>query len=207
MIVSGNQIASSAFSAIRANSASNVQITNNQCLKSGETAIYSEFSFEGAVVSGNIVDGAENGISVVNFNEGGRMATIANNIVRNLSLVGPYTQEDPIFGVGISAEADTVVSGNVIENAPFWGMSFGFGNYLRNVVATGNVIRQARIGCAVTIVEGAGSAILSGNLFQGVKDGAIIGHRWRDAATAELAGGGAAAAAYPNLTIVNNRVV
>lgn len=207
VIVSGNQIAQSAFSAIRANSASNAQIVDNQCLSSGETAIYSEFAFEGAVISGNIVDGAANGISVVNFNEGGRMATVANNIVRNLSLSGPYTQEDPIFGVGISAEADTTVSGNVIENAPFWGMSFGFGNYLRNVVASGNVIRQARIGCAVTIVEGAGPAILSGNLFQGMKDGAIIGHRWRDAATAELAAGGTAAAAYPQLTIVNNRVV
>jgi uncharacterized secreted repeat protein (TIGR03808 family) len=206
VIVSGNQIAQSAFSAIRANSASNAQITDNQCLQSGETAIYSEFSFEGAVISGNIVDGAANGISAVNFNEGGRMATIANNIVRNLSLAGPYTQEDPIFGVGISVEADTTVSGNVIENAPFWGMSLGFGNYLRNVIASGNVIRQARIGCAVTVVEGAGPAILSGNLFQGMKDGAIIGHRWRDAATAELALGGSAAAAYPQLTIVNNQV-
>ena len=45
-------------------------------LNSGETGIYSEFQFEGAVISANVVDGATNGISVVNFNEGGRLATV-----------------------------------------------------------------------------------------------------------------------------------
>ncbi len=204
VIVSGNHISESAFSAIRANSASNAMITGNHCTTSGETAIYAEFSFEGAMISGNLVDGAANGISVVNFNEGGRLATVANNIVRNLRLTGPYTVEDPIFGVGISAEADTAVTGNVVENAPHGGLAFGFGPYLRNVTATGNIVRDAGVGCIVTVVEGAGDAIIANNIFQGTKRGAIVGYRWREASTGDLAKGGAEG--FSHLTIEGNRV-
>lgn len=204
VIVSGNHITDSAFSAIRANSASNVMIANNHCISSGETAIYAEFSFEGAMISGNLVDGAANGISVVNFNEGGRLAAVTGNVVRNLRLTGPYTVEDPIFGIGISVEADTAVSGNVIENAPYGGLGLGFGPYLRNVTATGNMVRQAGAGCVVTVVEGAGGAIIANNVFQSVKRGGIIGYRWRDAATGDLTKGGAEK--FGHLTIENNRV-
>jgi len=204
VIVSGSHISDSAFSAIRANSASNTMISGNHCTTSGETAIYAEFSFEGAMIAGNLVDGAANGISVVNFNEGGRLATVANNIVRNLRLTGPYTVEDPIFGVGISAEADTAVTGNVVENAPYGGLAFGFGPYLRNVTATGNIVREVAVGCAVTVVEGAGDAIIANNIFQGVKRGAIVGYRWREAATGDLAKGGAER--FGHLTIESNRV-
>ena len=42
----------------------------------------------------------------------------------------------------------------------------GWGPYLRNLVATGNIIRQAPIGCAVSVVDGAGTAVISDNLFQ-----------------------------------------
>ncbi|RVA46070.1 TIGR03808 family TAT-translocated repetitive protein, partial [Mesorhizobium sp. M7A.F.Ca.US.001.01.1.1] len=80
VVISGNIVSDCAFSAIRANSASNLQISGNTCSRSGETAIYSEFSFEGAIISNNIVDGAANGISIVNFNEGGRMGVCSGNI-------------------------------------------------------------------------------------------------------------------------------
>jgi uncharacterized secreted repeat protein (TIGR03808 family) len=204
VIVSGNHISDVAFSAIRANSASNVMIADNHCTSSGETAIYAEFAFEGAMISGNIVDGAANGISVVNFNEGGRLATVAGNMVRNLRLVGPYVMDGAIFGVGISVEADTAVTGNVVENAPYCGLALGFGPYLRNVVATGNIIRQAGTGCVVTVAEGAGSAIIASNIFQSMQRGAIVGYRWNDAATGDLAKDGAER--FAHLTIENNRV-
>ena len=69
--VSNNVIADCAFTAIRSNSGSNIQIIGNSCARSGETAIYSEFAFEGAVIANNVVQGAANGISIANFNEGG----------------------------------------------------------------------------------------------------------------------------------------
>ena len=152
VMVSNNMVSDSAFSAIRANSASNIQISANSCIRSGETGIYAEFSFEGAIINANVVDGAANGISIVNFNEGGRMAVCSANIVRNLSPQGPYQQDPPGFGVGISVEADCSATGNVIENVPLYGMQIGWGEFMRNVVATGNVIRKA--GTGIIIIGG-----------------------------------------------------
>ncbi|MDX8538937.1 TIGR03808 family TAT-translocated repetitive protein [Mesorhizobium abyssinicae] len=204
VVISGNIVSDCAFSAIRANSSSNLQVTGNTCSRSGETALYSEFSFEGAVIGNNIIDGAANGISIVNFNEGGRMGVCANNIVRNLSTVGPYPADAPGFGVGISVEADTTVSGNVVENAPLYGMQIGWGPYLRNVVATGNIIRKAGTGIAVSVVEGAETAIISDNVIDGALNGAIVGQRWADPATADLAQSGNAG--YAHLTVERNHV-
>ncbi|TKB17512.1 MAG: TIGR03808 family TAT-translocated repetitive protein [Mesorhizobium sp.] len=204
VIISGNVVSDCAFSAVRANSSSNLQITGNTCSRTGETGIYSEFSFEGAILSNNLVDGAANGISIVNFNEGGRMAVCSNNIVRNLSTVGPYTADPPGFGVGISAEADTTVSGNVVENAPLYGMQLGWGPYLRNVVATGNIIRKAGTGIVVSVVEGSGTAVISDNVIDGAQNGAIIGQRWADPVTGDLAR--SAETGYAHLTVERNKV-
>jgi uncharacterized secreted repeat protein (TIGR03808 family) len=204
VVISGNVVSDCAFSAIRANSSSNLQITGNTCSRSGETAVYSEFSFEGAIINNNIVDGAANGISIVNFNEGGRMGVCSGNIVRNLSTSGPYPADPPGFGVGISVEADTTVSGNVVENAPLYGMQIGWGPYMRNVVATGNIIRKAGTGIVVTVVEGAGTAVISDNVIDGVQNGAVIGQRWAQPVTADLAASGNTG--YAHLTVERNHV-
>lgn len=202
--VSGNHIADCAFTAIRANSASDVQISDNQCLRSGETAIYCEFEFVGATISGNLIDGAANGILVTNFDKGGRLASVTGNVVRNLSLTAPYAQ-DGGFGIGIGAEADTLISGNTIENAPLWGLKLGWGAYMRNLVATGNIVRQAGVGCAVSVADGAGSAVISDNLFQETAGGAVVAFLWDKPASGELATRGSSA--YPQLTVERNRVV
>jgi uncharacterized secreted repeat protein (TIGR03808 family) len=203
-VISGNAVSDCAFSAIRANSASDLQITGNTCSRSGETAIYAEFDFEGAVINGNIVDGAANGISIVNFDKGGRLAVCSGNIVRNLSTEGPYPADAPGFGVGITVEADTAINGNVVENAPLYGIKIGWGPYMRNIVATGNVIRKAGTGIAVTVVEGAGSAVISDNVISETAKGAIIGCRWSDAVTADMASNGNSG--YAHLTVERNHV-
>lgn len=203
VIVSGNRISDSAFTAIRANASSNLQVSGNQCLRSGETAIYSEFGFEGAIVTGNLIDGAANGINIANFNEGGRLAIVANNIIRNISLTGPYEDPSVGFGIGIGVEADTVVSGNVIENVPRFAMLLGWGPYLRNIAATGNIIRASKVGCAVSVVEDAGSALINDNIFEKCEDGAILGFRWHEAATGELATGNEV---FKHLTLTGNRI-
>jgi uncharacterized secreted repeat protein (TIGR03808 family) len=167
-------------------------------------AIYSEFGFEGAIISNNLVDGAANGISATNFNEGGRLAVITGNIVRNLHLDAPYQEDGQFFGIGISAEADTVVSNNVIENVPLWGLQLGWGPFMRNVNATGNIIRKAPIGCAVSVVEGAGAAMIHDNQFSEIKDAAIAGFRWAEKTTGDLAKTGAGD--FGHLEIAGNQV-
>jgi len=203
VMVTGNHVTDCAFSAIRSNAGSNILMTGNQCLNSGETAIYSEFGFEGALVGNNIIDGAASGILIVNFNEGGRLATVTGNIVRNLRLEGPYHNDGAGFGYGIAAEADTVISANTIENAPRWGMVLGWGPYLRNIVASGNIIRQTPVGCAVSVVEGVGETLISGNLFQDIRDEAIAGYRWNEKVTGDLVAG--ADKDFARLTITGNR--
>ncbi len=202
VIVSGNIVSGCAFSAIRANSASNVQISSNNCSQSGETAIYAEFAFDGAVINSNIIDGAANGVSIVNFNNGGRLGVCSGNLVRNLKTEGPYRADAPGFGIGISVEADTSVTGNVIENAPLYGINIGWGEFMRNIVATGNVIRRAGEGVAVSVVEGSGSAVISDNVIVDTVHGAVIGHRWQERATGDLAQTGSDE--YPHLTIERN---
>ncbi|MDN3719791.1 TIGR03808 family TAT-translocated repetitive protein [Roseibium salinum] len=177
-MISNNRVADCAFSAIRSNTGSNVQITGNSCLRSGETGIYSEFGFQGAVIANNIVDGATTGISIANFMDGGRMAICSGNLIRNISEVGPYPPEVSGFGVGIAAEADTTLTGNVIEGAPRFGMLLGWGPYMRNIAASQNVIRDCGTGIAISVVEGTGSAIITNNIVQGAKSGAINGFRW-----------------------------
>lgn len=203
VIVRGNHIRNAAFSAIRGNAASNIQILGNNCTALDEVAIYSEFGFAGAVIADNVIDGAETGISVTNFDQGGRLATVRGNIVRNLGTRRANRPPEEA-GVGIGVEADTVVSGNVIERAPRPGISAGWGQYLRNVAVTGNVVRDAGIGVAVSVAAGAGVAVISGNLFAGTARGAIVAMEWHKAVTGDLALSGAER--YPQLKISSNQV-
>jgi uncharacterized secreted repeat protein (TIGR03808 family) len=204
VIIRGNLIRRSAFSGIRGNSASDIQIVGNTVHEAGEVALYSEFGFEGAIIANNIVDGAQTGVSIANFNEGGRLATVQGNIFRNLT---PQMQNPPageLLGIGIYVEADTAVSGNVVENAQAAGIVIGWGPYLRDVAATGNVVRKSTIGVAVSVVAGAGSALISGNMLSQNAGGAIIGmdHAWP--VTGDL--GREGAKNFAHLSIGGNRI-
>jgi uncharacterized secreted repeat protein (TIGR03808 family) len=176
VIVRGNRIRNCDYSAVRGNSASNVQISGNSVSNVREVALYSEFSFEGAVIANNTVDGAAVGVSVCNFNEGGRIAVVQGNIIRNLLPKRPIgTAPDDDAGIGIYVEADTSVSGNVIENAPSFGIIAGWGKYLRDVVISGNVIRNAFVGVGVSVVPGAGTALVNNNMISETPRGAVVG--------------------------------
>jgi len=192
VIVRGNRIRNCDYSAVRGNSASNIQIVNNSVSDVREVALYSEFSFEGAVISGNVVDGAALGVSVCNFNEGGRIAVVQGNIIRNLLPKRPIgTAPDDDAGIGIYVEADTSVTGNVIENAPSFGIVAGWGKYLRDVAITGNVIRKAFAGIGVSVVSGAGSALVNNNTISETPRGAVVGLDHAHAITADLSVDGA----------------
>jgi uncharacterized secreted repeat protein (TIGR03808 family) len=204
VIVSGNAIRRSAFTAVRAHEADNVMITDNLCLDSGETGLYVEFGFSGAVVSGNLVDGAANGIAIANFNEGGRLATVAGNVVRNLFRRRRLEVPEEGYGVGIGVEADVAVTGNVVENAATIGVSAGHGPYLRDVTISGNVVRSCEVGIGVSVVEGVGPATIVGNTVTGSRQGAVLGYRWEKAVTPDLAVGGSGG--LPGLTVAQNTV-
>jgi uncharacterized secreted repeat protein (TIGR03808 family) len=192
VIVRGNRIKNCDYSAVRGNSASNIQITGNSVSDVREVALYSEFSFEAAVIANNTVDGAAFGVSVCNFNEGGRIAVVQGNIIRNLLPKRPIgTAPDDDAGIGIYVEADSSVTGNVIENAPAFGIVAGWGQYLRDVAITGNVIRKAFAGIGVSVVPGAGTALVSNNMISETPRGAVVGLDHARAITTDLSVDGA----------------
>jgi uncharacterized secreted repeat protein (TIGR03808 family) len=201
--VRNNVIRGAAFSAIRGNAASHIRMIDNQCFALGEVAIYSEFEFEDAVIERNLIDVAAVGIAVTNMDKGGHGAVVRNNTIRNMVNKRPQGGPDS-YGVGIGIEADTVVTGNIIENAPVMGIEVGSGKYLRNVTVSKNVLRQTGIGIGVTIVEGAGSAAITDNIISGAEHGAIVGMAWDKPATGDLSQGGAEK--YPNVKLSGNQV-
>ena len=205
VIVRGNRIKNCDYSAVRGNSASNIQIVNNSVTDVREVALYSEFSFEGAVIAGNTVDGAAFGVSVCNFNEGGRIAVVQGNIIRNLVPKRPIgTAPDDEAGIGIYVEADSAVTGNVIENAPAFGIVAGWGKYLRDVAITGNVIRKTFAGIGVSVAAGAGTVLVNNNMISETPRGAVVGHDHGRPATADLSAEGAQR--YAQLVIGSNAV-
>src|SRR6202521_3998484 len=110
VIVRGNRIRNAAFSAVRGNAASNLQVIGNSCSDLKEVALYAEFDFQGALIANNIVDGAMVGVSVTNFNRGGRLAVVQGNLLRNLVAVRPAGSDpEDGAGIGIAIEADSTV--------------------------------------------------------------------------------------------------
>jgi uncharacterized secreted repeat protein (TIGR03808 family) len=202
VIVADNRISDCAFSAVRINTGKNCQIRGNVCIGSGEVAIFSEFAFSGSVIADNIIDGAAQGISITNLDQGGHLATCSGNIVRNIaprSANNPDTQP-----VGIYAEADTVVSGNTVDTVPGAGIVAGFGPYVRNLVVADNLVTNAMIGIAVSVVQqqSPGPVRVSGNLVSGAQQG-IVGMEWDKVVSQDLT---KEAGRYPNVTVDGNTV-
>ncbi|MFQ3454340.1 TIGR03808 family TAT-translocated repetitive protein [Bradyrhizobium sp. UFLA01-814] len=205
VIVRGNRIKNCDFSAVRGNSASNIHITDNSVSNVREVALYSEFSFEAAVIANNTVDGAAIGVSVCNFNEGGRIAVVQGNIIRNLLPKRPIgTDPNDGAGIGIYVEADSTVTGNVIENAPTFGIVAGWGKYLRDVAISGNVVRNAFVGIGVSVVPGAGTALINNNMISETPGGAVVGLDHARPITPDLSAGGAQQ--YAQLVVGANAV-
>ena len=190
-----------AYTGVRNNSGANIIIAGNSCLGMGETAIYVEFGFDGAAVTGNVIDGAMMGISVTNFaDQGGRLASVTGNIVRNLARKAHPGTGKIEFGIGIAAEGDVSLTGNTVENADHAGLFLGWGPSLRDVNAAGNVIRNSGVGAMVSVTPGTGSAVLTGNTFSGSRRAAILGMAWDKITTGDLGRDPSSAPASVKLT-------
>jgi uncharacterized secreted repeat protein (TIGR03808 family) len=198
VLINGNHIADCASSAIRASSASNCQMIGNSCTRLGDVALFTELSFEGVVIANNVVDKAAVGISVTNFKESGKLAVVQGNLIHNIF----FRKDTNSRGIGIAVQADSVVSGNVIEISPGYGIMVGCGGELRHVSITDNFIRDAYIGIGVSTGSSARTALITRNTISGAKDGAIRAMNGSTPVGSDLAM--ASAAAYANLAIYSN---
>lgn len=200
--VTDNHFSKCAFSAVRLNATKNCRVNGNFCLDSGEVSIFSEFGFSGSIISNNVVEGGAAGISMTNFDQGGRQSICQGNIVRNLatrSLTNPDT-----IPFGIAAEADAVVTGNIVESVPGTGISVGWGPYLRDVLVSDNLVRDCTLGIVVSVAPDAGYARISGNIVSASRQHGIVGAQWQDIVSADLP---ADAGNYPGIDVEGNRVL
>ncbi len=186
--VTGNEIRDCAYSAVRVNSGDDCVITGNDCETMGEVAIFVEFAFRGVIVSGNDIRRASAGVSVTNLDQGGRLATVSGNIIRGIF---PRISSQDVLGYGVWAEAETAVTGNVVEEAKTAGLWLGWGAALRNVTAAGNILRRCGVGVAVSVAAGAGKAAVTGNLIERAARGAVVGFDHEKPVTGDLTARGA----------------
>ena len=120
-------------------------------------------------------------------------------VVKKYSSISPSTlpkrpigtAPDDDAGVGIYVEADSAVTGNVVENAPSFGIIAGWGKYLRDVAITGNVIRNAFVGVGVSVMPGAGTALVNNNMISETPRGAVVGLDHARTITTDLSAEGA----------------
>jgi uncharacterized secreted repeat protein (TIGR03808 family) len=187
VIVAQNIVRDCAFSAVRNNAGDDVQILGNSCTDLGEVAIYAEFTFEGCIISNNLVGRANVGVSITNFNEGGRLAVVSGNIVRNLSRRFNPAKGAYDGGIGIAVEADSSVTGNVIEGAEVAGIAIGYGAYQRDVLCSGNVVRRCGYGVSVSVAAGSGPAQIAGNILSECSLGRVGGFDHDKVVTGDLA--------------------
>ncbi|MGQ4273616.1 TIGR03808 family TAT-translocated repetitive protein [Terrihabitans sp. B22-R8] len=227
--VRDNKIAGCAFSAVRLNASSGSHIIANSCRDCRETAIWVEAPgpepYEGGIVSANIVDGCGSGIAVVNINNGGRRVVISDN---QITKAGPNTiSGDGItystWGRGISAEADVLVSGNMIENASDWGIflfpvNFGALSSMKLVAqAQNNVLKHCAGGIGFHKDDAEfGRLLIGGNSVYGyasnAKFGAIVpvsydgstGEVTRQSGASDI--GNATESGFPNVMLFQNHV-
>jgi uncharacterized secreted repeat protein (TIGR03808 family) len=188
VLVSNNRVSDCGFSAIRNNSGHNCQIVGNNCSRLDETAIFVEFAYEGAVVANNLIESAASGISITNLDQNGRLAVCSGNLVRKMS--GAKSNPEST-ATGIHGEGEVAITGNVVEEAGYIGISLGWGPYCRTLSAVGNTVRDCGIGITASLYQGASEAMIANNFISGAKTAAIAGMDHKTPVTGDLAKPGA----------------
>lgn len=186
VIIEGNTLRDCALTFIRNNSGSNVQIIGNQGRRCGETALYSEFAFEGAIISNNLVEDCAQGANITNLDHGGRLSVFANNIIRNAKKGFAPKGTEPVGGMGVHVEAEAAITGNVIEGASDIGISLGWSWGMRNLACTGNMVRRTGIGISVSLVPKERNALIANNVIAEAKLGAVLGTEFGKIVTGDL---------------------
>jgi uncharacterized secreted repeat protein (TIGR03808 family) len=203
VIVTGNQFADCAFSAVRLGASRNVIVSQNLCRNSGDAAIAAVSGSSGTIVTDNIIEGAASGIWLEGSDKIGTTSVCSGNVVRSIrdhSEVNPAARP-----IGIFAETDTVVSGNTVEGIPGIGILAGSEARRRNVVVTDNVLRDVTTGIAVSVVAApvTGPVRIAGNVLGGPPEHGIVGLDADRIVSSDLA---VEAAAYPGLEVIGNSV-
>ena len=80
---------------------------------------------------------------------------------------------------------------------PGVAIAAGYGTFLRNVMISGNVVSESRIGIGVSVVDGAGKVHVGSNAIA-ASEHALVGIAWDEIVEPDLASN---ADRYPNVSL------
>ncbi|WGS18352.1 MULTISPECIES: TIGR03808 family TAT-translocated repetitive protein [unclassified Bradyrhizobium] len=195
-------------------------VSNNIFTDIATTALVS-FDALGLIVARNTIKGtSDNGIEILRTAIGDDGTIVADNRIEDIK-AGPGGSGQ--YGNAINAfrAGNVIVRGNRIRNCDYSAVRGnsasnihitdnsvsnvrGWGKYLRDVAITGNVIRNAFIGVGVSVVPGAGTALINNNMISETPRGAVVGLDHARAVTTDLSAGGAQQ--YAQLMVGSNAV-
>ena len=182
----GNRFNACQYSSIRCNGGGDAIIIGNNCYNSREMAIFLEaptqgVNFTGAVVVGNMIDNAGNGISVADSGQSGlgiaRSVAITGNRITNVVnriIDDPGYVPTVSIGFGIYTEGACVVSGNLVDTAAGIGIVAGHNASTADLNISSNLVVNSPIGVGYSDQAGAGQIVISGNQIQGANGGGVV---------------------------------
>lgn len=211
IIAANNIIRYCKFSATRFNACTGTQVTGNNIYGLGDTGVYIEEP-DGTYVPGshpvqtivanNGINQCTSGIVLSNFvydNAGNRLATVANNVVRNCHNASST-------GFGINVSGDATVTGNVVECCDLEGISLGLNDNTRDLVAIGNIVRNCLWGIAAATAGG--EILITGNMVHVANPttNGIVRSVYLGSSSGTAFGPSLPNASYPNVKVSGNDV-
>lgn len=202
--VEKNRIQRCVYTAVRNNSAHNVEVIGNDCRTFGEKAMYAEFGAKNSTFRDNHIEDAGAGIAVANADRGTDGAIVSGNTIVNMR----KGVKDPEFGpemlwlTGILAEKNVDVTGNKIVGPGWIGVALG--GWRENLRAEANEISGVDYGVVLATGEGAGDALVVRNRIS-AKKGAVIASAGMNFLPGDLTKSGAKT--YPRLIVRDNALL
>ena len=206
VIVRGNRISRAAYSAVRGNAASNIQITGNTAtdMRRGRDLFGVRLRGRGDRQQHGRRRGARHRRSC-NFNEGGRLAVVQGNMIRNLKAKRPVgTDPDDAARRRHRGRGRCVGHRQRDRERAGRGHHGRLGRlHARRLGGRQRGAQRAASASPSRWSSGAGTAVIAGNLISGSPRGAIVGMDHAKAVTGDLS---EEPARYANLQISGNRV-
>jgi uncharacterized secreted repeat protein (TIGR03808 family) len=171
--VENNRIRRCAYTAVRNNAGSDVEVIGNDCKSLGERAMYAEFGAKRAIFRDNRIEDAGAGISITNARDGTDGGAATGN-----TIVGLFERHpDPAFGpsmfwqTGIAGERNCDISGNTVVGPAWIGVMLA--GPRDNVSVEGNRVVGADFGIGFLAGRALGESRIIRNRIEGARKAAI----------------------------------
>lgn len=177
--IQSNMIFTCSYSAVRINGSPSVEVTGNTCYNLREVAIFVEapaagINTDNGVVSNNVINTAGVGISIANsglYSDGStRGLIVSGNQVQNIvsnAIPDPGYSPPQTTDVGIVCEQETTVVGNFVDTTAGGGIVLGTNNAARKLIASCNIVRNAKFGIGFSSDPAANDIIVTSNVLFG----------------------------------------